>query len=69
MVTVLQDDRTILRRSDVWKAENETMPFGKELEVAMPQEPLDRHGAAVGGTSEEGPSMDGPHKAIGRQKD
>ncbi len=50
------------------KAENETMPFGKELEVATPQETPDGYGAAVGGTSEEGLPMDSPHRAVRRCK-
>ncbi len=36
MATKLQDDGTVFRRSDIWEIETETMPFGKELEVAMP---------------------------------
>ncbi len=50
------------------KAESETMPFGKELEVPTPRETPDDHGATAGGTSQEGPPMDGPHKAIRRQR-
>ncbi len=68
MATMLQGSGTIFGRSDVWKMETETMPFGKELEMAMPQEILDGHGTTSGGTSEEGLTMEGSHKAIRRQE-
>ncbi len=68
MATVLQVEHAIFRRSDIRKSKSETKPFGKELEMAMPQETPDGHGAFVGGTSEEGLPVNGLHKAVGRHK-
>lgn len=48
--------------------ETETIPFGKELRMAMPQETLDGHRASMGRTSEEGPTIKGFNRAIGRQR-
>ncbi len=57
--TLLQMDGTAFRRSDIWKIEMETLPFRKELEMAMLQETPDGHGATMEGTSEEGLAVEG----------